>query len=448
MSGVIHVKYLLLGGGSAAASAAGAIRQRDLSGELWLVSNESSRPYHRPPLARGYLRRELRLEDLFVHSTDTYSRLRITLRTNVRALSLDVARRSVTLSDGHEVIFDYLLLATGAVPRGLDVPGAGGAASATGGVGGLAGAGVRPAGGALPGAMALRTAADADRILHAIDTAAAMPGRRTPVRCVVVGATMLAAEVAASLTKLGLTVTLVTGGGAVMSGLVGQAAERAVRRILTGLGVEVETQPVAALSGDGRVQRVVLAGGRTVPCDLAVLATGFVPAKELLRGTTIAAEKAILTNSRGETSVEGIYAAGECAAMFDPVFGKHRVLDHWDVSVSRGHIVGAAMADPLDPGFPGVTVHRAELGSSDVASRVVVLGEPRFARRHLARETSAGVIEFGIDAEGRVCSGVTVGAVDAQADATLLAIIRARLEVSGLEDTLRDPSADLPDVPD
>lgn len=295
--------------------------------------------------------------------------------------------------------------------------------------------------------MVLRTAADADRILHAIDTAAALPGRRTPVRTVVVGSTMLAAEVAASLSKLGLAVTLTCSGTGVMAGLVGAAAERAVRRVLGGQGVEVETQPVTQLAGDGRVQRVVLADGRPLPCDFAVLATGFVPAKDLLRGTTIAAEKAILTNARGETSVEGIYAAGECAAMFDPVFGKHRVLDHWDVSVSRGLIVGAAMADPHDPGFLGVTVHRAELGGPDVSRRVVVMGEPRFVRRHLARETASGVLEFGIDAEGRVCSAVAV-AMDADAEAAAQRLVRARLDVSGLEDVLRDPAADLPDVPE
>ncbi|MFN4241656.1 MAG: NAD(P)/FAD-dependent oxidoreductase [Tepidisphaerales bacterium] len=457
MSGVVHVKYLLLGGGSAAASAAGAIRQRDPSGELWLVSNESARPYHRPPLARGYLRRELRLEDLFVHPGDVYSKWRVTLRTNVRALSLDVPKRSVTLSDGHVVLFDRLLLATGALPRGLDVPGAPGmpgtavaaAVGAAGGAVGGAGSGAGTGGhaGGLPGAMVLRTAADADRILHAIDTAAAVPGRRTPVRTVVVGSTMLAAEVAASLSKLGLAVTLATSGVGVMAGLVGAAAERAVRRVLAGQGVEVETQPVTQLAGDGRVQRVVLADGRTLPCDVAVLATGFIPAKDLLRGTTIAAEKAILTNARGETSVEGIYAAGECAAMFDPVFGKHRVLDHWDVSVSRGLIVGAAMADPHDPGFLGVTVHRAELGGPDVSRRVVVIGEPRFVRRHLARETASGVLEFGIDADGRVCSAVAV-AMDADAEAAAQRLVRARLDVSGLEDALRDPAAELPDVPE
>lgn len=421
---VAHVKYLLLGGGSAAASAAGAIRDRDPTGELWLVSNESSRPYHRPPLARGYLRRQLRLEDLFVHPGDEYARRRITLRTNLRALSLDVAKRTVTLSDGREVYFERLLLATGATPRGLDLPG-----------------------GNLPGAMVLRTAADADRILHAADTAAAVPSRRGPVRAVVIGPTLLAAEVAASLASSGIAVTLATAGGPFCAGLTGDVAARSITRLLASLGIDVETTPITALAGDGRVQRVQLADHRHLPCDFAVLANGFLPAKELLRGTNIAAEKAILTNPRGETSVPGIFAAGECAAMFDPVFAKHRVLDHWDVSVSRGLIVGAAMADPIDPGFTGVTVHRAELGDSDPAHRIALMGEPRFARRHIAREHNGRVLEFGIDPDGRLCSVVAVGAEPAD-EAALKSLVRARLDVAGWEDTLRDPAADLPDLPE
>src|SRR5882762_6364531 len=119
----LHVKYLLLGGGSAASGAAEAIREIDPVGEVTLVSAETSRPYHRPPLARAYLRKQLRQDELFAHPADWYARNRVTLRTQLRAFSLDTPKRSVMLSDGVEMFFDQLLLATGALPRHLGVPG-------------------------------------------------------------------------------------------------------------------------------------------------------------------------------------------------------------------------------------------------------------------------------------------------------------------------------------
>jgi len=420
---VVHVKYLLLGGGSAAASAAGAIRSLDPAGEIWLVSTEASRPYHRPPLARGYLRRELRLEDLFVHPGDFYGQHRITLRTNFRALALDTTQRAVTMSDGGEVFFQNLLIATGAtakVPPSAEVAGAN-----------------------LPGAMTLRTAQDADRIHHAADVASTPGLRNGPARVVVIGGGLLAVEIAASRplrkpapSAAPLAVTLVCPTAHLLDSLAGESAARAAARALASLGVIVVPHaPLRALEGDGRVQRVVCAGHAPLPAEFAILAAGFSPSKDLLRNTPIAAEKAILTDPRGQTSVAGIFAAGECAAMFDPVFQKHRVLDHWDVSLSRGLLVGANMASPAAAPFAGITTHRAELGPAKLA----VHGEPRFAHHRLTRELPAGtgLVEFSADQDNRLCSITTLGPVPDEP--ALLALLARRADLTGLEDTLRDP---------
>src|SRR5205823_3683404 len=88
--------------------------------------------------------------------------------------------------------------------------------------------------------------------------------------------------------------------------------------------------------GDGRVQHVALSTGQSLACDFAVVAIGIVSNRELLRGTPIDAENAILVDDRCRTSVEGIYAAGDCAAILDPLFGKHRLLDHWDSALVTG----------------------------------------------------------------------------------------------------------------
>jgi NADPH-dependent 2,4-dienoyl-CoA reductase/sulfur reductase-like enzyme len=431
-----HVKYLLLGGGSAAASAAEAIRRHDPVGDILLVSTESLRPYQRPPLARGYLRRELRLDELFVHPSDWYTKLHVTLRTGVRALALDANKRAVTLSDSSEVLYDRLLIATGASARHLDIPG-------------------DRVGAVIPGVMHLRTIEDVDRIHHAADVALAS-GRG---RVAVIGCTLMAAEVAASLrlrknnpvptapnglpipgaVARPLEVTLVCPRPQLFAGLAGDFVSRAGTRALEQLGVTVLlNHPVTSLEGDGRVQRVVIGGGQgPVPCDFAIVAEGWTPSKDLLRGTAVAAEKAILTDVRGQTNLPDIYAAGECAAMFDPVFGKHRLLDHWDVTVSRGLTVGANMAGADEP-WAGVTVHRAEIGST----RLVVMGEPRFAERRLIRDLGEqGQAELALDREGRVCAAALVNyrppenAIDA--------LIRSKTSVQGREEDLRDPTKQL-----
>lgn len=412
-----HVKFLLLGGGSAAASAAEAIRSADPAGEVLLVSAESSRPYHRAPLARGYLRRELRPDDLFTHPANWYAENNISLRTGVRALALDMGKHKASLSSGAEVLFDQLLIATGASPRHLDIPG-----------------------NTLPGTIHLRTFEDADRIHHAADVALAVSKGRVAV----IGSGLVAAEVAASLAlRKGntagkpLAVTLLCSKSHLFEGLVGENAARAVTRALESLGVTVKAgSPITALEGDGRVQRVILAGNSAAPidCDLTVIAEGWLASRELLRGTSLAAEKAILVDERGRTNLPGIYAAGECAAMFDPVFGKHRVLDHWDVTVSRGLVVGANMAG-LNRPWEGVTVHRAEVGPT----RVVVMGEPRFTERRIVRDAGdQGLAEFAVDKQGQICAAALVNW--RPPEGIIESMVRARVPIAGREEELRDPN--------
>lgn len=426
-----HVKYLLLGGGSAAASAAEAIRRHDPVGEVLLVSTESLRPYQRPPLARGYLRRELRLDELFVHPAEWYTRNNITLRTGIRALALDTHKRAVTLSDSSEVLYDKLLIATGASSRHLEIPG-------------------DRVGAILPGAMHLRTIEDVERIHHAADVALSS-GRG---KVAVIGCTLLAAEIAASLRlrknnpapvnaaglptgpAKPLEVTLICPREQLFPGLSGDHVSKLIVRSLEQLGVSVLlNHPVTSLEGDGRVQRVVDGAGHApVACDFAVIAEGFIPSKDLLRGTAIAAEKAILTDVQGRTNLPDVYAAGECAAMFDPVFGKHRVLDHWDVTLSRGLTAGANMAMGNEP-WQGITVNRADIGPA----RLVIMGEPRFAERRLIRDLGEqGLAELALDRQGRVCAAALLNYRPPESQIDTL--IRGQQPVLGREDDLRDPT--------
>src|SRR5437868_3354376 len=118
-----HVKYLLLGAGLASVSAARAIREIDSEGELMMVGQEINRPYHRPPLSKQYLRRQMTHDEIFTHSPDWFAQQRVLLRSRRRGTHLDVARRAVTLNNAEVLSVDHLLLAPGASARELHASG-------------------------------------------------------------------------------------------------------------------------------------------------------------------------------------------------------------------------------------------------------------------------------------------------------------------------------------
>jgi 3-phenylpropionate/trans-cinnamate dioxygenase ferredoxin reductase subunit len=417
-----HVKYLLVGGGVASAAAAESIRARDGEGVVLLIAQEATRPYYRPPLSKEALRDRQPRSAFFAHPAGWYEERNIELRTGRRASHLDTARRSVILDDGVEVSFDKLLIATGASPKHLTIPGHD-----------------------LPSLHYLRTFEDLERLHNAVDKAKAEGHRQVRGtgrgRVAVIGSGLLGAELAASLTQMGLEVDWLIRGELPWPKFAGETTGKWVARFLEQRGVAVHAHGVPLrLEGDGRVQRVVLHDQTALACDFAVAAIGATPNRELLRGTPIAAEKAILTDQFCRTNVEAIYAAGDCAAIFDPLFGKHRILDHSDSARSLGALAGRNMA--------GASEAYADVNSfwSDLFdARVRAWGESRHVHHRLVRGNAAGesasFIEFGLTADDRISQVV---AVNYAGDADVLReTVRQRVNISGREEVLKDPSAEL-----
>ena len=418
----LHVRYLLVGGGLASSSAAGAIRELDAEGSVLLVGQEINRPYHRPPLSKEYLRRQQARAELTTQPVGWFAERGIELRTGRRVAHLDTPRQTAALDDGQEVTYDRLLLATGAVPAPLDVPGA-----------------------ALPNVFRLRTIEDADRLHNAVEKAK-REGRAHPSggggrgRATVVGAGLLGVELAGSLTQLGVAVDLVTSSHP-WDRFAGETTGRFVAAYLQRHGVVVHApaRPVR-LEGDGRVQRVALADGVTLDCDFAVACVGAVANKDLVRGTPIAAGRAILVDAHCRTNVPNVYAAGDCAALLDPLFGKHRVLDHWDHAIATGRIAGRNMAGAGEP----------YAGTNQFTTRVfdltaTVWGEARLVDRRLLRGTpgaeSPAFAEVGVAADGLVAQVVAVG--DVAQPHLLRELVGRRFAVDGNEEALKDPQVAL-----
>ena len=173
-----RIAFLIVGGGLAGAKAAEALRQEGAGGSIVMLSQDVDRPYHRPPLSKDFLRGETKRDDVFVHPPDWAREHGVEVRLGSHVARLDVHQRSLALGDGETLRYDRLLLATGAWPRPLTVPG-----------------------GDLDGVLMLRTLQDSARL-----RAAAERKRRA----VVIGGGFIGAEVAASLRQMGLDVALIT----------------------------------------------------------------------------------------------------------------------------------------------------------------------------------------------------------------------------------------------
>jgi len=444
---VLHVKYLIVGGGLAGSAAAEAIRAIDPQGELVMVGREAIRPYHRPPLSKTYLSRRSPREELFVQPATWYAEKQIQLRTGVRAAHLDVARRVVTLESGQGISFDRLLLATGMSPMHLTIAGAD-----------------------LPNVYYLRTLDDVERLGHAIDkakheglkhasnsfapsggSASADPASvaagagasgngagRARGRVTVIGGGVLGVEIAATLTQLGLSVDLVVAHAHPWDKFAGENTGKFLAHYLEKHGVTVHAnrRPIR-LEGDGRVQRVVLDEQTSIACDFVIPAIGATTNKELLRGTSINAEKAILVDNRCRTNVADIFAAGDCAAVFDPLFGKHRILDHWDHAKVSGAIAGTNMAGG-DVGYEAVNYFFSDVFELSLSGWGEVKQVDRRLIRGSATLESGDFVEIGIAADGRVAQVLAIN--HAGEDDLLRELVGNRVRVEGKEESLKDPA--------
>jgi 3-phenylpropionate/trans-cinnamate dioxygenase ferredoxin reductase subunit len=419
----LHVKYVLVGGGGAGSAAAAEIRRHDSVGSILLIGQEHNRPYDRTALSKEYLRRQKTRAEISIEDAGWFVKHNIELRTGRRASHLDTSRRAITLDNGESISFDKLLLATGSSPKMLAIPGA-----------------------ELPNVFYLRTIDDCDRLQHAIDKAKAEGRLHSSGRgkAVVVGSGVLAVEVAASLQQIGIHAELLVGRPHPWGKFAGENTGKFIARYLEHHGVIVHANVAAdRLEGDGRVQRVIGSNGKAIECDFVVVAVGAVSNRDLLRSTPIAAEKAILVDEHCRTNLPDIYAAGDCAAILDPLFGKHRILDHWDNARITGAIAGANMA--------GAEV-RYDIVNSFFSTvydmNLQAWGEARLVDHRLVRGVpnvdSPNFVEIGVAADGRIAQVLAIGC---EAEHPLLRdLVQRRVNVNGLEEQIKDPARELRNI--
>jgi 3-phenylpropionate/trans-cinnamate dioxygenase ferredoxin reductase subunit len=283
-------RVVIVGAGQAGAQVAVSLRQLGFAGEITLLGEEPHLPYQRPPLSKAYLSGEMALERTWLRSESYYQKHGIDLRLGARVARILREEWAVVCADGARLGYDALALCTGTRARQLGVPGVD-----------------------LPGALYLRTLADADRI-----KAAVLRGSNA----VIIGGGYIGLEVAASLRKLGCTVVVIEALERVMNRVVAAPVSAFFAAEHARHGVEIVTDAaVAALEGDGLVERVGCADGRAFAADLAVIGIGAAPNDELARDAGLEVENGIVVDAFGRTSDPAILAAGDVTnhpnALFD-----------------------------------------------------------------------------------------------------------------------------------
>lgn len=299
------VDFLLVGGGMASAHCAAELRENGAEGSILLAGREPEPPYERPPLTKGYLRGEASREDALVHPAGWYEENGVELRTGVNVMSLDPRERTAKLQGGEEVGFGRALIATGAMVNILRVEGA-----------------------ENEGIHYVRAFGNSDAIRADTETAK---------HVVLVGGSYIACEAAASLTARGTKCTMVMLEDVALSRTFGADAGRWFQDRLEERGVTVHGgEELQAFEGDGRVRAVVTKGGLTVESDTVVVGAGVRPDTMLAERAGLEVGDGIVCDSRLQTSVAGIYAAGDCCSYDSVVHGRRLRVEHWDVAMQQG----------------------------------------------------------------------------------------------------------------
>jgi 3-phenylpropionate/trans-cinnamate dioxygenase ferredoxin reductase subunit len=314
------VDFLLVGGGMASAHCAAELRRRGADGSILLVGREPEPPYERPPISKEYLRGDAGREDAHVNGGRSwYEENGVELLTGKNVMGLDLEARTAKIQGGEEVAFDKALLGTGAMVNILRVEGA-----------------------ENEGIHYLRAFGNADAIRADAEGAE---------HVVLIGGSYIGCEVAASLTAGGTKCTIIAMEEVALSRTFGEDAGCWFQGQLEAHGVDFHGgETLSAFEGDGRVRAVVTESGLSVECDAVVVGAGVRPDAMLAQRAGIeVGDGGIVCDSKLQTSVAGVYAAGDCCSYESVVHGRRIHVEHWDVAMQQGiHAAGNMLGADAD----------------------------------------------------------------------------------------------------
>jgi 3-phenylpropionate/trans-cinnamate dioxygenase ferredoxin reductase subunit len=303
--------YVIAGGGLAGAKAAETLRDEGFDGDIVLLGSEPERPYERPPLSKGYLQGSDARDSVYVHPAGWYAEHGVDLRPGVTVTAIDRGSSTVATSgpggDG-ELSYDKLLLATGASPRRLDFPGSD-----------------------REEVLYLRTLGDSDRLRSAFK-----PGTRV----VVAGAGWIGLETAAAARTAECPVTVLEPQPGALHDQLGPELGEIFAGLHRAHGVEFRFGEKAV---EFRPGMVITSGGAEIPADVLVVGIGAAPNDELAARAGLDVANGVLTDEALRTSDPDIFAAGDVANSFNPLFGRRVRVEHWANALNGGPAAARSM---------------------------------------------------------------------------------------------------------
>ena len=312
-------KFVILGGGMVAGYAAKQFVESGLaSGDLAILSADNVVPYERPPLSKSFLAGKDTEDSIKINPENFYEQHGIEIRLDCKISVVDTGRKRLTLASGGEHRFSKLIVATGARPRTLDIPGS--------------------------------TLANV-HYLRSLDDSKTIRGSAGKVkRAVVIGSGFIGMEVTAVLAQQGIETTMVLRDDRIWKSFFTPEMSDFFESYYAARGVRfAKMSSVRELRGDTTVASAVLSDDQTIPCEMVVAGIGVRPVTEVLANSGIDVGDGVMVNEYLEASRPDILAAGDVANYQDILFGKRRRVEHWDNAVSQGQHVARSLMGERNP---------------------------------------------------------------------------------------------------
>ncbi len=302
---------VIVGAGHAAGQAAASLRQEGYDGEIVIIGDEPHIPYQRPPLSKQYLSGEHGLERVYLRPAKFYQDKNVTVKTHTRVVAIDPAAKTVTTDAGETLGYQKLLLATGARPRRLTIPGHD-----------------------LRGIHYLRSIDDVENIRAELE-----PGKRL----VVVGGGYIGLEVAAVAVEHGLEVHVLEMESRILQRVTTERMSVFYHRLHESRGVHIHTgAAVTAFKGSGHVQGV-LCGDKEYPGEMVIVGIGVIPNTELASDAGIECDNGIVVDDHCRTSAPDVFAAGDCTNHPNPLLGRRLRLESVPNAMEQARVAAANM---------------------------------------------------------------------------------------------------------